>query len=126
MTYIPELSGTIKIWHSTTIPYGWLVCDGTNGTPDLRGKVPLGYNSSDGDFNTIGNTGGEKTHTLSIAEMPQHNHVMKFDYVFVNIGVEDEVWQVGSDANDSTENAGSGNSHNNLQPYIVTNYIMKA
>lgn len=67
-------SGTIVMWNGTTIPDGWALCDGTNGTPDLRGMFIVGYDPSDPDYNSTGKTGGEKTHTLTITEMPQHRH----------------------------------------------------
>jgi len=67
-------SGTIVMWNGTTIPNGWVLCDGTNGTPDLRGMFIVGYDPTDSDYNVTGNTGGEKTHTLTINEMPQHQH----------------------------------------------------
>ena len=38
------------------------------------GKVLVGIDSTDTDFNEIGKTGGKKTHTLTINEMPSHNH----------------------------------------------------
>ena len=46
-------AGTIVMWSGTTIPSGWKLCDGNDGTPDLRGKFVLG-----GDTSTVGNTGG--------------------------------------------------------------------
>lgn len=67
-------SGTIVMWNGTTIPTGWVLCDGTNGTPDLRGMFIVGYDPSDIDYDVIGGTGGEKTHTLTINEMPSHSH----------------------------------------------------
>ena len=42
--------------------------------PDTRGRVSVGYNSGDTSFDTIGETGGEKSHTLSAEEMPVHSH----------------------------------------------------
>jgi len=42
--------------------------------PDTRGRVSVGYNSSDSDFNAIGDIGGSKTHTLITSEMPTHAH----------------------------------------------------
>ena len=41
----------------------WAVCDGTNGTPDLRGRLLAGYSAGDADFGTVSGTGGAKTHT---------------------------------------------------------------
>jgi microcystin-dependent protein len=46
----------------------------TFNVPDLKGKVVFCKNASDADFDTLGETGGEKTHTLTVAEMPSHNH----------------------------------------------------
>jgi microcystin-dependent protein len=45
-------------------------------TPNRKGRVAVGYNASDTDFNAIGKTGGAKTHTLTAAEMPVHSHGM--------------------------------------------------
>ena len=45
---IPKWRGMISMWSGdvTKIPSGWALCDGTNGTPDLRGRFVLGYNPS--------------------------------------------------------------------------------
>jgi microcystin-dependent protein len=67
-------SGTIVMWNGTTIPNGWALCDGTNGTPDLRGMFIAGYDPTDSDYNITGNIGGEKAHTLTTSEMPSHQH----------------------------------------------------
>lgn len=68
--------GAIIMWSGAidSIPSGWKLCDGTNGTPNLSGRFIVGYNSSDSDYNLIANTGGEKVHTLTIQEMPIHSH----------------------------------------------------
>lgn len=44
------------------IPHGYLLCDGTSGTPDLGTRFIVGYKSGDADYGSIGNTGGHKTH----------------------------------------------------------------
>lgn len=56
--------------------YGWALCDGGNGTADLRGRFIVGYSDLTGDYNTIGNTGGAKDVTLTSAQsgLPAHSH----------------------------------------------------
>ena len=65
-------SGIITLWSgaSTNIPSGWHLCDGSNGTPDLRDKFIIGA----GNKYSVGATGGEETHTLTVNEMPSHTH----------------------------------------------------
>ncbi|MFW6129923.1 MAG: hypothetical protein ACOC56_01990, partial [Atribacterota bacterium] len=69
-------SGGIIMWSGAPgdIPEGWALCDGTNDTPDLSGKFIVGYNSGDTDYDTVGNTGGEKMHILIESEIPAHTH----------------------------------------------------
>lgn len=62
--------GSIVMWPHETIPEGWALCDGTNGTIDLRGKFPL---ATDG-AHPLGTTGGEETVTLAVNQMPAHRH----------------------------------------------------
>lgn len=54
------------------IPKGWQLCDGTNGTLDLRGLFVVGYDPRNPDYDKIGNTGGADKVTLTIDEMPKH------------------------------------------------------
>lgn len=65
-------SGLISMWSgaAANIPEGWLLCDGSNGTPDLRGRFIVG---AGGDY-AVGATGGSNTVTLSAEEMPSHTH----------------------------------------------------
>jgi microcystin-dependent protein len=95
-------AGVINMWATTTAPTSWLLCDGTAvsrttyaalfavisttygvgdgsttfNVPNLKGKVPVGRDSADSSFDTMGETGGAKTHTLSSSEsgVPVHGH----------------------------------------------------
>ncbi|MFV0231791.1 hypothetical protein OBK30_01850 [Empedobacter falsenii] len=55
-----------------SIPTGWHLCDGTNGTPDLRKMFVVGYDPRDADYNAIGKTGGAKEVTLTVNQLPKH------------------------------------------------------
>jgi len=124
----------------TNLPVGWVLCDGTNGTPDLRGRFIYGYNPADTEIKDasglllrsklkLRDVSGEEYHTLSINEMPSHTHSYWYR------------WWGGGDSNRSNTPAGDewgkndkksdafytgGNKpHNNMPPYIVLAYIMK-
>lgn len=56
------------------IPEGWQLCDGSNSTPDLRGRFIVGYNADLPDYDAIGKTGGEKEVTLTEAQLASHGH----------------------------------------------------
>ncbi len=64
-------SGLIVMWNGTTPPDGWVLCDGQNNTPDLRGRFILGT-----DFSTysIGTTGGASHVQLNENDLPKHSH----------------------------------------------------
>ena len=97
----------------------------TFNVPNVKGKVPVGRDSGDTSFDTLGETGGEKTHTLTTAEMPVHLHGIAYssEYYLGNSGWSSTLGSGGGNIN--TKNAGGGEAHNNLQPYIVFNYIIK-
>lgn len=147
--------GAIMPFGSDTIPDNWLLCNGqavsrtdyqelfntigiiygsgdgftTFNLPNLQGKIPVGKDENDTDFDTLGNTGGEKEHTLTIEEMPSHNH--QSSNYFEGSGGTSGVWAVRSLANltgykDISSQTGGNQPHNILQPYIVQNYIIKA
>lgn len=111
------------------------------------GRVLVGRDSGDTDFDTAEETGGAKTHTLTTSEMPSHSHThpgansnWKFGGFYDNSGVSGKlniadsgsgVYMLGSSGgygdlsmDRSTASSGSGGSHNNLQPYIVV-YMWK-
>ena len=67
--------GGIIMWTGSTAPTNWALCDGNNGTPDLRGRFVLSSGSVPGlTPRTTGQTGGEEQVTLLQAQMPSHNH----------------------------------------------------
>ena len=145
--------GTIVMYSGLVSPSGWLLCDGSsydvstynalyaivgftygqNGTqfrvPNLSGRVPVGLppQGYTGTIGTqLGDIGGEDTHTLTIPEMPSHNH----NYQLSNnsqtaTGNGSIPFMITSTNSTATTNTGGGLPHNNLQPYIVLNYIIK-
>jgi microcystin-dependent protein len=116
VTIVP---GIVVAWYgfSYAIPSGWHLCDGTNGTPDLRGKFILGTD------NLVGATGGEATHKLTIAEMPSHAHSYTSD---ANVGslAHGYMNSVGNGYQTTGQTGGDG-AHNNMPPYCTLLYIMK-
>ncbi len=67
-------TGVILMWGGPafSIPLGWQLCDGTNGTPDLRDRFIAGAGST----YSPGDTGGSNTVTLTSASMPIHTHAL--------------------------------------------------
>ena len=63
-------AGIIVAWSGKDVPFGWALCDGTNGTPDLRDKFLVGS----GKLYKLGDTGGANEITLTIDQMPRHRH----------------------------------------------------
>jgi microcystin-dependent protein len=91
------------------------------------GRVLVGRDAGDADFDTAEETGGEKTHTLTEAEIPSHAHAEN-----APASASGGALKLGIDSNASgsqaaglnTGAAGGGGAHNNLQPYIVV-YMWK-
>ena len=93
------------------------------------GRVPVGVDTSQTEFNTVEKTGGEKTHQLTVDEMPRHSHQAKNKYL-VNGDTGTACALPSNDGVGTTENwteisqTGGDKAHNNLQPYI-TCYMWK-
>ena len=97
---------------------------GSNTATTLQAVYPVGsiyINAADSDFDTAQETGGAKTHTLSIAEIPSHTHTST-----LRGNGEDENQNIPSASDNTdpsltmtTDATGGGGAHNNLQPYIV-------
>lgn len=69
-------SGAIIMWSGSTsdIPVGWNLCNGGNGTPDLRNKFIVGAGGNGGDYYPVGETGGNRSITLTEDQLPEHTH----------------------------------------------------
>lgn len=118
-----------------------------------QGRAIVGVNAADVDFDAAEKTGGAKTHTLTIAEMPAHSHVQdphthvqnahSHGQQIVNTGtagaagaqgsdvannasagVTDAATAVNQNATATNQNTGGGGAHNNLQPFFVV-YVWK-
>lgn len=123
--------GLISMWSGAVgaIPTGWALCDGTNGTPDLKGRFIAGYDPGDVDYDTIGKTGGEKKHTLTKAELPSYNVTVPLKSVG---GITNDSTGGGygygaekTDRNILLAAGGSGLPHENRAPYYTLAYIIK-
>lgn len=176
----PVPLGVVEMYSGSTIPENYGVCDGQalskdlyadlyqvigtrfnkGGTasnmfclPDLRGRFIVGQ-GSDADYNTIGNTGGEKAHSLTVAELASHTHKVRvtaegtlnspwsnnsgnFSGVFSSEGssrgydaLQDDYpdhsrTRFRLDTSPTSESTGSGRAHENRPPYFVLFYIMR-
>lgn len=178
----PEwLPGMMMPYAGPVAPPGWLVCNGQSllrsqylalfeviGTtygaddsehftlPDCRGNVIIGKGTQS-YCNALGETGGEQEHTLTIGEMPSHNHAgttdsagshthtlnnattVQINGVNTPSGLDNSGGEINCvntltatvNANGAhthtftTGNTGGGAAHNNLQPYITLNYIIR-
>lgn len=121
-------SGLIAMWKGSinTIPNGWVLCDGQNGTDDLRDKFIVGSGYS----YAVDAQGGEARHTLTIEEIPSHSHDLDLPSMnFQNDGTGGpDVGKEGGDSRNfagSIKSTGGGLSHNNLPPYWSKAFIQK-
>jgi microcystin-dependent protein len=119
--------GMIISFNSNDPPLGWTLCNGENGSPDLRGRFVLGSGEGIGLTNRIINTtGGEENHTLTIPEMPRHNHSDSYpihNYPGSDGGGNGYAGVILSWGNSGY--TGGTQPHNNMPPFYVLTYIMK-
>lgn len=90
------------------------------------GRVPVGFDSGQTEFDAAEKTGGAKTHTLTTDEMPAHTHTSSQQLGTGAFPVMPQGAASGSDVNSNytSNSTGGGGAHNNLQPYIVV-YMWK-
>lgn len=130
-------AGVICMWSGSvaSIPAGWALCNGANGTPNLQNKFIVGA----GDAYNPADTGGEAAHVLSVAEMPAHNHgavgnhshSVPYQLGTVATGTA-QIFHLqgggistGSAGGHTHTTQGSGTAHENRPPYYALAYIMK-
>jgi microcystin-dependent protein len=151
--------GTVAEFAGATPPPGWLKADGSevsrtqfaalfaatnttygagNGSttfnlPDLRGRFPVGVGQGPGLTNrSLGASGGEERHTLTIAEMPSHEHALAmrvpttspFDNG-THTSYSQRTANFDNDQGGVVKPEGGSQPHNNMPPFIGLNYIIK-
>ena len=139
------VTGMIILWYGDTsnIPGGWVLCNGQNGTPDLRNRFVIGA----GDNFSAGDTGGNNLLTLTEANLPSHRHFVVSNSLGgqnrtnSNVSANNQVRKgtgagnlyesynlasTGSDAAAGRSSAvGSGTAFDNKPKYHALCYIMK-
>ena len=88
------------------------------------GRVLIGLDSADTDFDAVEETGGAKTHTLTTAEMPSHTHTFTAFQTTSGSNNRTGGGALSASASSTTASTGGGGAHNNVQPYIVV-YMFK-
>jgi hypothetical protein len=142
-TTIP--TGVISLWYGSigSVPTGWYLCDGSNGTPDLRDRFVVGAGST----YSVAATGGATTATLVLNNLPAHTHTATVTdpghlHTYERPSIGSAAGGGGSNAifqyptaNTSTAttgitvsnaSTGSGTSFSVLNPYYALAYIMKS
>lgn len=134
-----------------SIPPGFLLCDGaavsreiysllfeeigivygpgdgstTFNLPDLQGRGIAGQDAGQAEFADLGQSGGEKAHTLTTDEIPAHSHSETTAMAtLINGGIEAPA-PAALPGWGNTGSTGGGGSHNNLQPYLVLQFGIK-
>ncbi len=132
--------GMIVIWNGriSDVPNGWALCDGSQGTPNLKGKFVLGVDDNNDKYRTVGvSSGGTETNTLTVDQIPAHNHDILA--IYDSCGSCNISGPRGLNAGDRgaehydrnradqkyIKETGGGQPVNNMPPYLVLAYIMK-
>lgn len=152
--YGGQPSGAVEMFAGSSIPTGWLECDGsavsrttyadlftaigttwgagdgstTFNLPDLRGRAPIGAGTGSGlTARTLGGTGGNETHTLSTTELPSHTHTIPTKSSATGFGAANATTRANavSDGTVTTSSTGSDGAHNNMQPWAALKFIIK-
>jgi len=118
----------------------------TFNVPDLRQKTVVGVGTNTTNNYALGGTGGEENHTLTVNEIPAHTHTINdpgHSHALINAAANDQnndgtaginrlssikstvATTVSAVTNITINNAGGGAAHNNMQPYLALNYIIK-
>lgn len=162
-------AGDVKLTARAAAPAGWLLADGsvlvratyptlftaigtaynTGGEtglqfrlPNLKGRVPVGRDAAQTEFDVLGESGGSKTHLLSAAQsgVAEHYHGVRAmgnatpsgtgDGYARGSGTADASFRTqgvaaGSGYGSATGAQPAAQAHNNLQPYVVLNYVIK-
>lgn len=130
--------GGIIMWSGSTIPEGWVLCNGENGTPNLVDRFIMGAAPNNSAYLK---SGGNSSVTLSVDNLPPHAHMYSGDdqLVFIKDGNYDTSANLvstpgGYDATSSssgngriyrTSSTGSGSSFSILPPYYRLAFIMR-
>jgi len=138
----PMEKGIIEIFAGTlaSIPEGWRLCDGANGTPDLRERFVRGVATA---VTEPGGTGGQDDVTITSSTISAHNHtVIAYTHShrvnastadgvggvrFTNTGDEDDLSRTSSNVPPSQNlvSTGASGTHENKPPFFEIAYIMK-
>ena len=124
--------GGIIMWRGTTPPSGWQLCDGSNGTPDLRGRFVVCIGG--GNNYAVGDTGGADTVALTQEQMPKHSHTVygrssgyagRHNDSHEVITYYNKEWGSMSEKINDTTETGSSQAHENRPPYYALAFIMR-